>query len=134
MKEKFIRFMSGRYGIDSFGKFTLLAAVAALILSGWFDGLMFSALTIFAWACVVYTYFRMFSRNVYKRAAENQKWLNKTYRIRTWFSRQKNSASQRRVYHIYKCPSCRQKIRIPKGKGKVEVRCPKCSTTFIKNS
>lgn len=106
----------------------------ALILSGWFDGLIFSALTVLAWACVVYSYFRMFSRNVYKRAAENQKWLNKTYKIRAWFSRQKTSVSQRKVYHIYKCPSCRQKIRIPKGKGKIEVRCPKCSTTFIKNS
>ncbi|EEG72397.1 hypothetical protein [[Clostridium] hylemonae] len=131
MKEKFIRFMSGRYGIDSFGKFTLILGVAALILSGWFDSFIFSVL---AWVCVIYSYFRIFSRNVYKRAAENQTWLNKTYKVRSWFARQKNSASQRKVYHIYKCPSCRQKIRIPKGKGKIEVRCPKCSTTFIKNS
>ena len=131
MKEKFIRFMSGRYGIDSFGKFTLILGVAALILSGWFDSFIFS---VVAGVCVIYSYFRIFSRNVYKRAAENQTWLNKTYKIRGWFARQKNSASQRKVYHIYKCPSCRQKIRIPKGKGKIEVRCPKCSTTFIKNS
>jgi len=131
LKEKFIRFMSGRYGIDSFGKFTLILGVAALILSGWFDSFIFSVL---AWVCVIYSYFRIFSRNVYKRAAENQTWLNKTYKVRSWFARQKNSASQRKVYHIYKCPSCRQKIRIPKGKGKIEVRCPKCSTTFIKNS
>lgn len=123
--------MSGRYGIDSFGKFTLILGVAALILSGWFDSFIFSVL---AWVCVIYSYFRIFSRNVYKRAAENQTWLNKTYKVRSWFARQKNSASQRKVYHIYKCPSCRQKIRIPKGKGKIEVRCPKCSTTFIKNS
>lgn len=131
MKEKMIRFMAGRYGIDSFGKFTLIVGVAALVLSGWFDSFILSVL---AWACIIYSYFRMFSRNVYKRAAENQMWLNKTYKLRGWFTRQKNLMSQRKVYHIYRCPSCRQKIRIPRGKGKIEVRCPKCSATFVKNS
>lgn len=131
MKEKFIRFMAGRYGIDSFGKFTLVIGLIALILAGWSDNIVFSAL---AWVCIIYAYFRMFSRNVYKRAAENQTYLNKTARMRGWFTQQKNMWSQRKTYHIYKCPTCRQKIRIPKGKGKIEVRCPKCNTTFIKNS
>ncbi|MFR5507562.1 MAG: MJ0042-type zinc finger domain-containing protein, partial [[Ruminococcus] torques] len=61
-------------------------------------------------------------------------YLMKTYKIRNWFQNQKNIWQQRKVYHIYTCPSCKQKIRIPKGKGKIEVRCPKCGTTFIKKS
>ena len=69
-----------------------------------------------------------------KRYAENQAFLAKTYGIRNFFRKQKNIWQQRRVYHIYTCPSCKQKIRIPKGKGKIEVRCPKCGTTFIKKS
>ena len=77
---------------------------------------------------------RIFSRNVQKRYAENQAYLMKTYKIRNWFQNQKNIWQQRKVYHIYTCPSCKQKIRIPKGKGKIEVRCPKCGTTFIKKS
>ena len=91
-------------------------------------------LYIFGWGVVIYCYFRIFSRNVQKRYAENQAYLMKTYKIRNWFQNQKNIWQQRKVYHIYTCPSCKQKIRIPKGKGKIEVRCPKCGTTFIKKS
>ncbi len=60
--------------------------------------------------------------------------LQRHTRLRTYIQQQKNSLAQRKVYHIYKCPGCKQKIRIPKGKGKIEIRCPKCGTTFIKKS
>lgn len=131
MKEKLIRFMSGRYGLDSFGKATLIATLVLMFLSIFSDSWLLSLLS---WACIIYTYFRMFSRNIYKRSAENQTYLTKTYKIRTWFFRQKNLLAQRRTHHIYKCPTCRQKIRVPRGKGRIEIRCPKCQTTFIKNS
>lgn len=131
MKEKFMRFMAGRYGFDTFGKFTLIAALAAMVLSTFTQSYI---LSILSWALIIYTYFRMFSRQVYKRSAENQAFLSKTYKIRCWFGKQKNILSQRKTHHIYKCPSCKQKIRVPKGKGKIEIRCPKCSNTFIKNS
>lgn len=91
-------------------------------------------LNLIAWALIIYTYFRIFSRNTYKRAAENQAYLSKTYKLRNWFAKQKNMMKQRKTHHIYKCPTCKQKIRIPRGKGKIEIRCPKCYTTFIKNS
>ena len=135
MKEKFIRFMQGRYGIDQFSKFLLILGVVVVLLSLFLSrnpvGLVFY---LIGWALVIYCYFRMFSRNTSKRYAENQAFLAKTYKIRTFFSQQKNIWKQRRVYHIYTCPNCRQKIRIPRGKGKIEIRCPKCSTTFIKKS
>lgn len=135
MKEKLIRFMQGRYGIDQLSKFLLITGLAVVLLSAFFGEAAVSMLLyIFGWGVVIYCYFRIFSRNVQKRYAENQAYLMKTYKIRNWFQNQKNIWQQRKVYHIYTCPSCKQKIRIPKGKGKIEVRCPKCGTTFIKKS
>ena len=135
MKEKLIRFMQGRYGIDQLSKFLLITGLAVVLLSAFFGEPAVSMLLyIFGWGVVIYCYFRIFSRNVQKRYAENQAYLMKTYKIRNWFQNQKNIWQQRKVYHIYTCPSCKQKIRIPKGKGKIEVRCTKCGTTFIKKS
>ena len=123
--------MYGRYGMDSFGKFTIIAGLVTMILAGWNDSLI---LSLVSWTCIVYSYFRMFSKNIYKRSSENQWYLNKTYKLRQAFYKQKNLMLQRKTHHIYKCPTCRQKIRIPRGKGRIEIRCPKCSSTFIKNS
>lgn len=131
MREKLERFMAGRYGIDPFGQFTLITTIILILIASFTRSGILSSLS---WVLFFYTYFRMFSRNVYKRAAENQAYLNKTYKLRNWFTRQKSMLEQRKIHHIYRCPSCRQKIRIPRGKGKIEVRCPKCGTTFIKRS
>lgn len=131
MREKLIRFMQGRYGMDYLGRFTIILGLAAIILSMFINS---AILSILAWACIIYAYFRMFSRNIYKRSSENQAFLTKTYKIRCFFARQKNMMAQRKTHHIYKCPTCKQKIRVPRGKGRIEIRCPKCNTTFIKKS
>jgi DNA-directed RNA polymerase subunit RPC12/RpoP len=131
MKEKLMRFMYGRYGVDSLGKCLLGIGIASAAATWFSDARIFPLL---AWVCIIYTYFRMFSKNIYKRSAENRAYLAKTYKLRCFFARQKNMFVQRKTHHIYKCPSCKQKIRIPRGKGRIEIRCPKCSTTFIKNS
>lgn len=123
--------MYGRNGVDSLGKFVLVISIIVMLLAGWTDSLILSYLS---WIGIIYLYFRMFSRNIYKRSSENQWYLNKTYKIRTFFYRQKNLLLQRKTHHIYKCPTCRQKIRVPRGKGQIEIRCPKCNTRFIKKS
>ena len=81
-----------------------------------------------------YGYFRMFSRNISKRSSENYAYLQKTERIRAWFGKIKRRIVQSRDYHIYKCPSCGQKIRVPRGKGKICITCPKCRKEFEKRS
>lgn len=138
MREKMVRFMQGRYGAygaDALTKFLLVFGLILMFISSAFH---IRSANIFcyaaSWAVLIYCYFRLFSRNVTKRYAENQVFLARTGKIRCFLQKQKSLWKQRKVYHIYKCPNCRQKIRIPKGKGKIEVRCPKCSTTFIKKS
>ena len=131
LKDKFMRFMYGRYGVDTLGKYSLGAGLATMVLSIVFDSY---TLSLLSWFFIILTYFRMFSRNLYKRSSENQTFLNKTYKLRTWFGKQKNMMAQRKTHHIYRCPGCKQKIRVPRGKGRIEIRCPKCHTTFIKNS
>ena len=85
-------------------------------------------------ALIIYTYYRVLSRDYAKRSAENQKYLAKTQKIRMRFQKEKGMMEQRKTHHIYKCPGCGQKIRIPRGKGKIEIECPKCHVKFIKRS
>jgi DNA-directed RNA polymerase subunit RPC12/RpoP len=135
MREKLMRFMQGRYGIDTFSKFLLIAGLVVVFFSSIFGGTVLGTICYLAgWVLIIYCYFRMISKNITKRYAENQTFLTRTYKIRSFFQSQKGIWGQRRTHHIYKCPVCSQKIRIPRGKGKIEIRCPKCSNTFVKKS
>ena len=123
--------MIGRYGADELAKAQSIAALVLLFLS------MFSRLGIFYWlaiALMIYSTWRMFSKNISARYAENQKYLALENRLRRFFGQKRYLMQQRKEYHIYKCPGCKQKIRIPRGKGKISIRCPKCGEEFIKNS
>lgn len=131
MKEKFRKFMIGRYGGDSLSKFMLGTAVVLLVFAMGFRN---NFLNTLACLLVLLCYFRMFSRNYQKRAEENQKFLELKGKAATFLKREKEYFEQRKTHHIYKCPSCKQKIRVPKGKGKICITCPKCHTEFIKKS
>ena len=131
-----MRFMQGRYGVDAFARFTMGVALVLIILSVFFGsrsrtGALLDTLGLLV---ILYTYYRMLSRDIGKRSRENQKYLSVTSGIRQRFFREKNIMQQRKEYHIYSCPGCKQKIRIPRGKGKIEIECPKCHTKFIKKS
>ncbi len=130
MREKFSRFMQGRYGNDRFNRFLTIVALVCMVLS------MFGpdAFYMIAVGLLVYVYYRMFSRKIYQRAAEEQWFLKKEQKVRSWLNSQKKILAQSKTHHIYKCPGCKQKIRVPRGRGKIEIRCQKCGTKFIKKS
>lgn len=131
MREKFQRFMIGRYGVDAFGKF-LLGAVVVL----WVVNLFANSKFLYSWAILlmIYAYYRMFSRNTSKRYQENVKYLQIKNKVVARFKSEKSQLKQRKTHHIYRCPTCKQKIRIPRGKGRICITCPKCKTEFTKVS
>lgn len=136
MKDIFYRFMQGRYGVDQFAKFTMGVALVSIVLAIFVNtgSSAGSLLDMLGLVAIVYTYFRIFSRNISKRAQENQKYLSATAKLRQRLNKEKNMMKQRKDYHIYTCPSCGQKVRIPRGKGKIEISCPKCHSKFVKRS
>ena len=131
MKERMQRFMAGRYGNDQLNQFIFIVAIISMVLEIITRQSLFYTLTL---VLLILAYVRVFSRNINKRYEENMKFLQKKDAILNKFRKQKYYAAQRRNYHIYTCPQCKQKSRIPKGKGKISITCPKCRTSFIKKS
>lgn len=135
MRERFQRFMTGRYGADEFSRVLSGVAVVCLVAAMFAGALPF--LGIFYWiglGLMVYSWYRMFSRNVSKRCEENQKFLNWRYRMAAKRDAAKTRFAQRGIYRFYKCPGCRQRVRVPRGRGKICITCPKCHREFIRKS
>ncbi len=134
-RDKLIRFMYGRYGVDQFSKFLLGISIALCIINIFIPFTFIKTiLNIVFWGILIFSYYRIFSKKIYKRAAENEKYLKISNRFRRKFNSFKTHQRQKKYYKFYRCPKCNQKIRIPKGHGKIEIRCPKCGTKFIKRS
>ena len=131
MREKFYRFMQGRYGNDELSKFLVGLSMVLIILNLLTKSGIFNLLF---WVCLIYSYFRMFSKNHSARYAENQKYLALKNKWTYKWENHKRMREQKKIYHIYNCPYCKQKIRIPKGKGSIIITCPKCKQEFGKRS
>ncbi len=130
MKEKLYRFMQGRYGNDPLNRFLMIVSLIIMILAIiWKPQIYVIAIAVLGWG-----YYRMFSRKVYTRAVENQRYLEVRDSVLAKLNKKRNFLIQRKNYHIYKCPGCGQKVRVPRGKGKIQVHCPKCGEDFIKRS
>lgn len=131
-----IRFMQGRYGLDRLSQVMMIVGLIVVIIAGFVRRplLVSNLIYLVGVVLVVLGYIRVFSRNHQKRYAENEKFMQLTAGIRRLFGREKYMMKQRKDYRIFSCPGCKQKIRIPKGKGKIEITCPKCHTKFIKKT
>lgn len=125
--------MQGRYGADQFSKFLIITGFILFLLSNFnfVGGFIFRSLGLLL---IIYSYIRLFSKNIQKRYQENQKYLYYVNRIKNYFRKEKNYRNQSKDHRIYKCPSCKQKVRVPKGKGKIEITCPKCHKKFVKRT
>ena len=116
----FRNFMLGRYGSDKLNGALLLTGVLLMVLGSIFKKLAF--LTLLAYLPLIWCIFRMYSRNLEARRRENAAFLN-------FFAHLKD-----REHRYYRCPRCKQTVRVPRGRGKINIRCPKCSERFIRKS
>ena len=119
----FRRFMMGRYGTDKLNMAILLAGILVCIVNMFLNiPLVNLILMLLSYFLMGWAIFRCLSRNTYKRYQENRKWLMFLQRLKD------------KQHRYYDCPRCRQQVRVPKGKGKISITCPKCKEKFVKKT
>ena len=91
---------------------------------------LFPPMIFISYGLMFYCMYRMFSKQYYKRRAENDLYLSRTVGIRRFFNRQQNKWKYRHTHKYYKCPHCHQYLRVPKGKGEITITCPTCHQQF----
>lgn len=121
------RFMYGRYGVDQLS-IAILVFYILMIVVGMFVQIPYISFLYIL--LLILCYFRIFSRNIYKRRAENDKFLKFYNPFRFFFRNKKEEFKYRKDYKYFKCPDCGQRLRVPKGKGEVTVTCAKCKKKF----
>lgn len=131
MKEKFIRFMAGRYGADQFSRFLSFVALALIVLNLFVHS---NVLWILGLAALVLTYVRMFSKNFARRRKENEAYLRLKNKLTGGFRNWNDRRKQSKDYVFFRCPSCHAMLRVPRGKGKIRVTCRKCGNAFEKKT
>jgi len=127
--------MRGRYGTDQLNRFLLFCSIGCLLVS-LFVRVRYvnTVFWVAAVAMLVFTYVRMFSRNLPRRYAENVKFLHATAGIRKFFRVKRLAFRQRKEYKFFTCPSCGQEVRVPRGRGHIRITCPKCRAEFEKTT
>ena len=117
------RFMEGRYGNDKLNNTILGIALVMVILALFIrNPLLNLILHGFSYALMFWSIFRTLSRNTYKRYQENRAYLKFIDRFKD------------RDHRYYDCPKCRQTVRVPRGKGKIAITCPRCKEKFVRKS
>ena len=129
------RFMSGRYGTDELSRFLFVAYLVCFVLSvvfGWFEDTMSIAflLRLLLWGILLWSLFRMLSRNINKRWNENQKYLALRTRVREWAKFTWARLRDIRTKRYRHCPHCRAVVRFPIKRGVHIVSCPRCRKQF----
>ena len=117
------RFMAGRYGTDKLNLAILVTALVICVITSFVKVAVANLLlTALSYGLMIWAICRSFSRNTYKRYQENRKFLQILDRIKD------------RDHRYYDCPRCRQNVRVPKGKGKIAITCPRCKEKFVRKS
>jgi len=124
------RFMYGRNGSDQLGVFTLALYLVVWLIQAF---TRWVPLLILEYLLLAITLFRILSRNLARRRAENAKFLQL---VRPLASRWQSLCTRvgDREHRYFRCPNCGQQMRVPRGKGRLTVHCHTCGATFEEKS
>ena len=123
------KFMYGRYGGDQLSKALLILSFILIIIAGFLPRSL-SSLIIIGYIPTVVCIFRILSRNIFKRKQENHKYLKMESSVVIWSKQKLNRVKDSKTHKYFTCPDCKQKLRVPRGQGKISVTCPKCKKSF----
>ncbi len=131
-RERLIRFFYGRNGVDPLCNFLSVLAMIVLVVAVFMPWIWLNLiLTAVSLALLIYSNFRMLSRNTEKRRRENATYCRLLRDpVKKFFSLQKNKWRDRKTHVYRKCPKCKNTLRLPKAKGKHTVCCPCCRERF----
>lgn len=124
-------FMLGRYGPDELGKTLLGASLLVMVISMFWSITWLVYLGYFLFFAAL---FRFCSKNFSRRRAENDRFIGYWWPVRTRVSDFLKRLFGTKGYRYYRCPSCKNMLRVPKNKGRVQITCPKCGERFIKKT
>ena len=141
MKERLRRIMEGRYGADELNRFLTVCGWVLLLLGFVLSGFgskaalaVGSVLIALSWAFLILSVFRTLSKKTRERASENYRYFVCKNKVLGWFRTRKSRWQDRKVHRYFRCPQCRATVRVPRGKGKIRITCPKCKHQFVKKS
>ena len=129
MRDKLIRFMKGRYGNDPLNMTLMIIALVFFFASMFWQPLYIVSLIL-----MILVPFRMFSRNINRRAAEGMAYEKIKGKIANNFIILKCLIVGTKTHCYFRCPSCKKILRAPRGKGKVMIHCPTCREKFLKKT
>lgn len=123
-----VRFMYGRNGMDQLNTVLLWGSVIVILLSSLVGKASEAAGTVvyyLGFALWIVSLFRMFSKNLYKRREENTKWMQLWWKIKNAGKGAKDRHADK-DHKYFTCKKCKAICRVPVGKGKVVITCPRC--------
>ena len=130
MREKMLQFMAGRNGNDALNRFLMIVELLLIFIAAILRGSVGRFMMIFAMLMLGFTYYRMFSRDLMRRADENSRYLQQKWRVQSSLRVLKDRWVQRKEYKFFTCPSCKATMRVPRGRGKIKIVCRKCGNSF----
>jgi predicted RNA-binding Zn-ribbon protein involved in translation (DUF1610 family) len=134
--EKWMReFKRTHNGSDELGMALLILSLALNLVSVAFGiPIVMAIIQALSFLSFAGSIFRFFSKNKSARVAENYKFTHIKETVSQYIKDQKYYLKESKTHKFYSCPTCGTVCRVPKGKGKIKIKCPNCGNSFVKKT